>query len=53
MGHDYEMNMNKAKKAYDFGVRKAVDEFCCEFSQKIYAKGLDGCVSYAIKISKA
>lgn len=48
MGHDYEMNMNKAKTAYHFGVRKAVDEFCSEFSQKIYAKGCDGCVSYAI-----
>jgi len=53
MGHDYEMNMNKAKKPYKFGVRKAVDEFCAEFSQKIFAKGNDGCVSYAIEISKA
>jgi hypothetical protein len=53
MGHDYEMNMNKAKTSYVFGVRKAVDEFCAEFSQKIYAKGNDGCVSYAIQILKA
>jgi hypothetical protein len=53
MGHDYEMNMNKARTVYEFGVRKAVDEFCLEFSQKIFAKGDDGCVSYAIKVSKA
>lgn len=53
MGHDYEMNMHKAKNPYEFGVRKAVDEFCAEFSQTIYAKAIDGCVSYAIKISKA
>ena len=53
MGHDYEMNMNKAQNAYMFGVRKAVDEFCSEFSQKIFAKANDGCVSYAINVSKA
>jgi hypothetical protein len=53
MGHDYEMNMNKANTVYNFGVRKAVDEFCKEFSQIIYAMGNDGCVSYAIKIIKA
>lgn len=52
MGHDYEMNMIKAKKEYQFGVRQAVDEFCKNNNQKIYAKGMDGCVSFAIKISK-
>jgi hypothetical protein len=50
MGHDYEMNMNKAKTVYSFGVRKAVDEFCNTYKQTIYAKALDGCVSYAIQI---
>ena len=48
MGHDYELNLNRGKILWEFGVRKAVDEFCSEFSQKIYAKGDDGCVSYAI-----
>lgn len=52
MGHDYEMNMTKAKKNYVFGVKKAVDEFCLNFNQEICAKGNDGCVSYAIKLSK-
>lgn len=52
MGHDYEMNMNKAKSKYDFGVKKAVDEFCINYNQNIMAKGLDGCVSFCIKISK-
>jgi hypothetical protein len=49
MGHDYEMNMNKAKKSYFFGVKKAVDEFCKNYSETICAKGYDGCVSYAIR----
>jgi GR25 family glycosyltransferase involved in LPS biosynthesis len=48
MGHDYEMNMKKAKNTYDFGVKRAVDEFCKKYSLSIYAKANDGCVSYAI-----
>ena len=52
MGHDYEMNMSKAKSSYNFGVKRAVDEFCATYNQTIYAKGLDGCVSYAIHIIK-
>lgn len=52
MGHDYEMNMEKAHRAYSFGVRQAVDEFCTTYGQKIVAKGMDGCVSYAIHLSK-
>jgi len=51
MGHDYEMNMNKAEHYYIFGVRQAVDEFCKTYSQTISAKGGDGCVSYAICLS--
>jgi len=50
MGHDYEMNMNKAKNIYNFGVKRAVDEFCVQYNQKILAKAMDGCVSYAIKV---
>jgi cephalosporin hydroxylase len=49
MGHDYEMNMNKAQKEYSFGVKQAVDEFCISYNQRICAKGFDGCVSYAIQ----
>lgn len=52
MGHDYEMNMKKAQILYDFGVKQAVDEFCLDNNQVIYAKALDGCVSYAIQIQK-
>jgi hypothetical protein len=52
MGHDYEMNMNKAKNVYNFGVKQAVDEFCVIYNQQITAKALDGCVSYCIKINK-
>ena len=52
MGHDYEMNMNKAKQNFTFGVKQAVDEFCAEFNQIILAKALDGCVGFCIQISK-
>jgi len=49
MGHDYEMNMEKAEHSYSFGVKRAVDTFCEIYGLEICAKGLDGCVSYAIK----
>jgi len=52
MGHDYEMNMVKARTRYDFGVKQAVDEFCQKRNQTIYAKALDGCVSFAIQLHK-
>ena len=52
MGHDYEMNMSKTNNVYDFGVKRAVDEFCVEFNQTIISKAMDGCVSYCIQIIK-
>ena len=52
MGHDYEMNMNKAHHIYDFGVKRAVDEFCITYNQTIVSKALDGCVSYCMNIKK-
>lgn len=52
MGHDYEMNMEKTKNYYNFGVKRAVDEFCLKYGLRIYAKGNDGCVSYAILVDK-
>jgi hypothetical protein len=51
MGHDYEMNMEKAQNVYKFGVKQAVDEFCKKYNQTITAKANDGCVSYGICIS--
>lgn len=48
-GHDYETNAAKTKNHYDFGVKKAVDEFCIAKDVSIYAKGMDGQVSFAIK----
>jgi predicted O-methyltransferase YrrM len=51
MGHDYEMNMEKAKTFYKFGTKKAVDEFCLEYNETIIAKAIDGCVSYCIHIN--
>jgi len=52
MGHDYETNTEKTKNIYDFGVKRAVDEFCIKYKQKILTKALDGCVSFCIKITK-
>jgi hypothetical protein len=52
MGHDYQMNMMKAKNFYDFGVKKAVDEFCINYNQSIVSKAIDGCVSFCIYINK-
>ena len=50
-GHDYEMNKLKAHHHYDFGVKRAVDEFCAEYGYCIGAKMMDGCVSYVIKVN--
>jgi hypothetical protein len=52
MGHDYEMNMNKAKQYYHFGVKQAVEEFCINYKQTILSKAMDGCVSFCIHINK-
>lgn len=52
LGHDYTQNFNKTKYVYNFGVKQAVDNFCIEYNQNIEALGMDGCVSYAIKVKK-
>jgi hypothetical protein len=52
MGHDYEMNSKKANDQYELGVRPAVDEFCKRHNQQIIAKGMDGYVSFCIKVNK-
>ena len=52
MGHNYEMNMIKAKTSYNFGVKDAVDEFCLSHNQTILSKAMDGCVSFCIKVNK-
>jgi predicted O-methyltransferase YrrM len=52
MGHDYQMNMEKARTRYHFGVKQAVDEFCVSHGLSIHALGMDGCVSYAIRVQK-
>jgi hypothetical protein len=50
MGHDLEINPAKTEARYDFGVKRAVDEFCVKHGLSICAKGMDGCVSYAIRV---
>jgi hypothetical protein len=51
-GHDYGINPTKAHNIYDFGVKRAVDEFCQNFNQKIKYICEDGCTSFAIEIIK-
>ena len=48
-GHDYETNFEKTNNRYDFGVKRAVDEFCRSKGLEIRAKGMDGQVSFAIR----
>jgi len=50
-GHDYAMNFEKTKNTYDFGVKQAVTEFCIEHGYRIVLLMIDGCVSFAIRIS--
>ena len=53
MGHDYCMNMKKAKtnweEIFEIGVRKAVDEFCMTRGWEPFAQGMDGAVSFCLK----
>jgi hypothetical protein len=53
MGHDFDINTNKTNNRYEFGVKKAVIDFCNKYNLYIYAKGMDGCVSFAINIKKS
>lgn len=52
MLHDYDTNKKKTKNSYNFGVHSAVEIFCSDYKQKVFAKAMDGCVSVAIKIKK-
>lgn len=53
MGHDYDVNPKKTEKNYDYtGVRQAVKEFCDKYKQQLFAKALDGCISFCIQIHK-
>jgi len=52
MGHDYELNKDKCFHNWQFGTKRAVDEFCEKYNQSIIAKGMDGCVSFCIQVRK-
>lgn len=53
MGHDFGMNHEKTKNHYDFGVQKAVVEFCGTFQQDVTVLGMDGCISFGIQVKKS
>jgi len=44
-GHDYS-----ACRGYEFGVKRAVDEFCVEYGVRIWHIFQDGCASFAIRL---
>lgn len=48
-GHDYSINETKTKEHYDFGVKKAVNEFCDKYNLIIESIANDGCTSFCIK----
>lgn len=48
-GHDFAMNPAKARHHYDFGVQRAVTEFCYKYGFKIWWLALDGCISFVIR----
>lgn len=52
MGHDFGINPQKAKHYYEFGVEKAVVEFCGNFQQEVSVLGMDGCISFGIQVNK-
>ena len=47
-GHDFDTS-DKCKSVYNFGVDRAVYEFCYTHNQKIHSYAMDGCVSFAIQ----
>jgi hypothetical protein len=51
-GHDYLINSEKCHHTYNFGVYDAVNEFCFQHLLRINYLFNDGCVSYAIHITK-
>jgi hypothetical protein len=51
-GHDYSINKLKTNNNYDFGVKRAVTEFCQRYDQEIHSLSMDGCVSFSIQIKK-
>jgi hypothetical protein len=53
MGHDYGVNPDKTEARWEFGVKRAVDDFCRDFDQNIDCFGLDGCTSFAVRIRKS
>lgn len=52
MGHDFGINPDKTKNYYDFGVEKAVVEFCQYYRQSVCVVGMDGCISFGIQLRK-
>jgi hypothetical protein len=52
MGHDFGLNFEKAKHVYEFGVEKAVRELCGNRDQGVTVLGMDGCVSFGIRVRK-
>lgn len=50
MGHDFAMNAQKTSANYSFGVKAAVATLVRVTGRPVIALGMDGCVSYAIRM---
>jgi hypothetical protein len=52
LGHDFGINFEKARHYYEFGVERAVREVCGQFDQGVTVLGMDGCISFGIRVRK-
>jgi hypothetical protein len=50
-GHDFGMNPVKARHHYEFGVARAVHDFCQKYGYRIQWLAFDGCISFVIRHS--
>jgi hypothetical protein len=51
-GHAFDVNPEKTNNRFDFGVKRAVCEFCMEKGLKVNKLFVDGCISFAIQVHK-
>lgn len=51
-GYAFDVNPEKTNNRFDFGVKRAVCEFCMEKGLKVDKLFLDGCISFAVQVHK-
>lgn len=48
MGHDFLLLLDKCQTEYEFGVNRAVNEFCAKYGLQVSIVAMDGCSSFAL-----